>query len=82
MSITCPVSWQDVADFEWIMWFTTFRNHILFALAGHVIFAKILSLVAPKVCVKAHKLAFKHRHNDTSVCGWGFCLWWSELCEF
>lgn len=31
------------------MWFTTFRNHILFALVGHVIFAKIFSLVAPKV---------------------------------
>uniref|UniRef100_A0A673BFS7 Protein-cysteine N-palmitoyltransferase HHAT-like protein n=1 Tax=Sphaeramia orbicularis TaxID=375764 RepID=A0A673BFS7_9TELE len=40
---------MDVADFEWIMWFTTFRNHILFALAGHVIFAKIFSLIAPKV---------------------------------
>uniref|UniRef100_H3CR61 Hedgehog acyltransferase like, a n=1 Tax=Tetraodon nigroviridis TaxID=99883 RepID=H3CR61_TETNG len=39
---------MDVADFEWVMWFTTFRNHILFALAGHVIFAKILSLVAPR----------------------------------
>lgn len=40
---------QDAADFEWVMWFTTFRNHILFALVGHVIFAKIFSLVAPKV---------------------------------
>ncbi|XP_056914000.1 hedgehog acyltransferase like, a isoform X1 [Takifugu flavidus] len=42
---------MDVADFEWVMWFTTFRNHILFALAGHVIFAKILTLVAPKMGV-------------------------------
>lgn len=41
---------QDVADFEWVMWFSTFRNHILFALTGHVIFAKIFTLLAPKVC--------------------------------
>lgn len=40
---------QDVTDFEWMMWFSTFRNHILFALAGHVIFAKIFTLLAPKV---------------------------------
>uniref|UniRef100_A0A665X9Z7 Protein-cysteine N-palmitoyltransferase HHAT-like protein n=1 Tax=Echeneis naucrates TaxID=173247 RepID=A0A665X9Z7_ECHNA len=39
---------MDVADFEWIMWFSTFRNHILFALTGHVIFAKIFTLIAPK----------------------------------
>ncbi|XP_012683458.1 hedgehog acyltransferase like, a isoform X1 [Clupea harengus] len=39
---------MDVADFEWVMWFTTFRNHILFALAGHVIFAKICSMISPK----------------------------------
>ncbi|TNM98075.1 hypothetical protein fugu_014321 [Takifugu bimaculatus] len=45
---------MDVADFEWVMWFTTFRNHILFALAGHVIFAKILTLVAPKALVLSH----------------------------
>lgn len=49
------------------MWFTTFRNHILFALAGHVIFAKILTLVASKVCAKARKPAFEHRYNGTSV---------------
>ncbi|KAG5286835.1 hypothetical protein AALO_G00019290 [Alosa alosa] len=39
---------MDVADFEWVMWFTTFRNHILFALSGHVIFAKICSMISPK----------------------------------
>uniref|UniRef100_A0A8B9J4L1 Protein-cysteine N-palmitoyltransferase HHAT-like protein n=2 Tax=Astyanax mexicanus TaxID=7994 RepID=A0A8B9J4L1_ASTMX len=39
---------MDVTDFEWAMWFTTFRNHILFALAGHVIFAKICSMISPK----------------------------------
>ncbi|XP_047662377.1 hedgehog acyltransferase like, a [Tachysurus fulvidraco] len=39
---------MDVADFEWAMWFTTFRNHILFALSGHVIFAKICSMISPK----------------------------------
>jgi len=39
---------MDVSDFEWAMWFSTFRNHILFALAGHVIFAKIFSLIATK----------------------------------
>uniref|UniRef100_A0A3Q4BF04 Uncharacterized protein n=1 Tax=Mola mola TaxID=94237 RepID=A0A3Q4BF04_MOLML len=39
---------MDVADFEWVMWFSTFRNHILFALTGHVVFAKIFTLLAPK----------------------------------
>ncbi|RVE61610.1 hypothetical protein OJAV_G00172340 [Oryzias javanicus] len=39
---------MDVADFEWMMWFSTFRNHILFALVGHVIFAKIFTIIAPK----------------------------------
>ncbi|XP_057189194.1 hedgehog acyltransferase like, a isoform X2 [Triplophysa rosa] len=39
---------MDVSDFEWVMWFTTFRNHILFALSGHVIFAKICSMLSPK----------------------------------
>lgn len=51
--LTCPFNTpplpQDVADFEWVMWFSTFRNHILFALTGHVIFAKIFTLLAPKV---------------------------------
>uniref|UniRef100_A0A8D0L1U2 Hedgehog acyltransferase like n=1 Tax=Sphenodon punctatus TaxID=8508 RepID=A0A8D0L1U2_SPHPU len=32
---------MDVADFEWAMWFTSFRNVILFALSGHVLFAKL-----------------------------------------
>lgn len=49
MLTLCPVLLQDAADFEWAMWFSTFRNHILFALAGHVIFAKIFTLLAPKV---------------------------------
>lgn len=49
MLILCPLLRQDAADFEWAMWFSTFRNHILFALAGHVIFAKIFTLLAPKV---------------------------------
>ncbi|KAJ8337223.1 hypothetical protein SKAU_G00384430 [Synaphobranchus kaupii] len=39
---------MDAADFEWVMWFTTFRSHILFALSGHVIFAKICSMLSPK----------------------------------
>ncbi|XP_041102479.1 protein-cysteine N-palmitoyltransferase HHAT-like protein [Polyodon spathula] len=39
---------MDVADFEWVMWFTKFRNHIVFALSGHVIFAKICSMAAPQ----------------------------------
>ncbi|KAJ8375012.1 hypothetical protein SKAU_G00055920 [Synaphobranchus kaupii] len=39
---------MDVADFEWVMWFSTFRSHILFALSGHVIFAKICSMLAPQ----------------------------------
>ncbi|XP_039222710.1 protein-cysteine N-palmitoyltransferase HHAT-like protein [Crotalus tigris] len=37
---------MDVADFEWALWFTSFRNFILFALSGHVLFAKICSMVA------------------------------------
>ncbi|OCT75417.1 protein-cysteine N-palmitoyltransferase HHAT-like protein [Xenopus laevis] len=39
---------MDVADFEWAMWFNTFRNYILFALSGHVIFAKFFSLMVPQ----------------------------------
>ncbi|XP_075070219.1 protein-cysteine N-palmitoyltransferase HHAT-like protein [Mixophyes fleayi] len=39
---------MDAADFEWVMWFTTFRNFIIFALSGHVIFAKIFSLLVPQ----------------------------------
>ncbi|XP_073438287.1 protein-cysteine N-palmitoyltransferase HHAT-like protein [Dendrobates tinctorius] len=39
---------MDVADFEWVMWFMTFRNYIIFALAGHVIFAKVFSLLIPQ----------------------------------
>jgi hypothetical protein len=31
------------------MWFSTFREHILFALSGHVLFAKICSMLAPQV---------------------------------
>lgn len=40
---------QDVADFEWVMWFTNFRNIIVFALSGHVLFAKLCTMVAPQV---------------------------------
>lgn len=40
---------QDMADFEWMMWFSTFREHIVFALSGHVLFAKICSMLAPQV---------------------------------
>uniref|UniRef100_A0A668AAE0 Hedgehog acyltransferase like, b n=1 Tax=Myripristis murdjan TaxID=586833 RepID=A0A668AAE0_9TELE len=39
---------MDTADFEWMMWFSTFREHILFALSGHVLFAKICSMLAPQ----------------------------------
>ncbi|MEQ2193043.1 hypothetical protein XENOCAPTIV_022390, partial [Xenoophorus captivus] len=31
-----------------MMWFSTFREHILFALSGHVLFAKICSMLAPQ----------------------------------
>lgn len=40
---------QDTTDFEWMMWFSTFREHILFAVSGHVLFAKICSMLAPQV---------------------------------
>ncbi|KAM9332955.1 hedgehog acyltransferase like, b isoform 1-T1 [Pholidichthys leucotaenia] len=40
---------MDTADLEWLMWFSTFRDHILFALSGHVLFAKICSMLAPQV---------------------------------
>lgn len=40
---------QDVADFEWVMWFTSFRNVIIFALSGHVLFGKICSMAVPQV---------------------------------
>ncbi|XP_068951922.1 protein-cysteine N-palmitoyltransferase HHAT-like protein [Petaurus breviceps papuanus] len=39
---------MDVADFEWVMWFTSFRNIIIFVLSGHVLFAKICSMIAPQ----------------------------------
>ncbi|XP_034998198.1 hedgehog acyltransferase like, b isoform X1 [Hippoglossus stenolepis] len=39
---------MDTADFEWMMWFSTFRSHILFALSGHILFAKICSMLAPQ----------------------------------
>lgn len=39
---------MDTADYEWMMWFSTFREHILFALSGHVLFAKICSMLAPQ----------------------------------
>lgn len=52
-ALTCPLppAWvvQDVADFEWVMWFTSFRNIIVFALSGHVLFAKLCTMVAPQV---------------------------------
>lgn len=31
------------------MWFTSFRNVIIFALSGHVLFAKLCTMVAPQV---------------------------------
>ncbi|XP_048366344.1 protein-cysteine N-palmitoyltransferase HHAT-like protein [Sphaerodactylus townsendi] len=37
---------MDTADFEWAMWFTSFRNFIIFALSGHVLFGKICSMTA------------------------------------
>lgn len=48
-TLTCPGLPQDVADFEWVMWFTSFRDVILFALSGHVLFAKLCTMVAPQV---------------------------------
>ncbi|XP_043546756.1 hedgehog acyltransferase like, b isoform X2 [Chiloscyllium plagiosum] len=39
---------MDVADFEWVMWFTKFRNYILFALSGHVLFGKAISMTVPQ----------------------------------
>ncbi|KAF7245723.1 Protein-cysteine N-palmitoyltransferase HHAT-like protein [Varanus komodoensis] len=39
---------MDAADFEWAMWFTSFRNFIIFALSGHVLFAKICSMTVPR----------------------------------
>ncbi|XP_072911112.1 hedgehog acyltransferase like, b [Hemitrygon akajei] len=39
---------MDVADFEWVMWFTKFRNYILFALSGHVLFGKAVSMALPQ----------------------------------
>lgn len=47
---------QDTADFEWMMWFSTFREHILFALSGHVLFAKICSMLAPQVLLLTDSL--------------------------
>ncbi|XP_060036372.1 protein-cysteine N-palmitoyltransferase HHAT-like protein isoform X2 [Erinaceus europaeus] len=40
---------MDVADFEWVMWFTSFRNIIIFILSGHVLFAKLCTMAAPQL---------------------------------
>ncbi|KAM4821443.1 protein-cysteine N-palmitoyltransferase HHAT-like protein [Thomomys bottae] len=40
---------MDVADFEWVMWFTSFRDVIVFALSGHVLFAKLCAMLAPQL---------------------------------
>lgn len=48
-TLTYPWPAQDVADFEWVMWFTSFRNIIVFALSGHVLFAKLCTMAAPQV---------------------------------
>lgn len=47
-----PLYLQDTADSEWMMWFSTFREHIVFALSGHVLFGKICSMLAPQVRLK------------------------------
>lgn len=39
---------MDTADFEWVMWFSTFKDHILFALSGHILFAKLCTMLAPQ----------------------------------
>ncbi|XP_019363472.1 PREDICTED: protein-cysteine N-palmitoyltransferase HHAT-like protein [Gavialis gangeticus] len=39
---------MDAADFEWAMWFSSFRNFIVFALSGHVLFAKVCSMIVPQ----------------------------------
>lgn len=49
---------QDVADFEWVMWFTNFRNVIVFALSGHVLFAKLCTMVAPQVSSASHLASY------------------------
>lgn len=48
---------QDTADLEWMMWFSTFKAHILFALSGHVLFAKICSMLAPQVILLTSQAA-------------------------
>ncbi|XP_061522469.1 hedgehog acyltransferase like, b isoform X1 [Phycodurus eques] len=39
---------MDTADSEWAMWIWTFRAHIVFALSGHLLFAKLCSMLAPQ----------------------------------
>lgn len=39
---------MDTADSEWMMWFSIFREHIVFALSGHILFAKICTMLAPQ----------------------------------
>lgn len=57
---------QDAADFEWVMWFTSFRNVIIFALSGHVLFAKICSMMVPQV-----SRGFKAPRGPGIPRGWG-----------
>ncbi|XP_032821660.1 protein-cysteine N-palmitoyltransferase HHAT-like protein [Petromyzon marinus] len=39
---------RDIADFEWLMWFSKWRNYILLALSGQVLFGKFASLLFPE----------------------------------
>lgn len=58
---------QDTADFEWAMWFTSFRNFIIFALSGHVLFAKICSMTAPQVSNSPDSLLLLLHYRLTSL---------------
>ncbi|XP_034024853.1 hedgehog acyltransferase like, b [Thalassophryne amazonica] len=57
---------MDTADFEWMMWVSTFREHILFALSGHILFAKICSMLAPQ-------------HRSLVYMGYGLLAVWTSM---
>uniref|UniRef100_A0A3Q2YMU2 Hedgehog acyltransferase like, b n=1 Tax=Hippocampus comes TaxID=109280 RepID=A0A3Q2YMU2_HIPCM len=57
---------MDTADGEWAMWIWTFRAHIAFALCGHVLFAKLCSMLAPQ-------------HRSLASMAYGLAAVWTSM---
>ncbi|XP_051910069.1 hedgehog acyltransferase like, b [Hippocampus zosterae] len=57
---------MDTADEEWAMWIWTLRAHIAFALCGHVLFAKLCSMLAPQ-------------HRSLASMAYGLAAVWTSM---